>query len=153
MTPGRSAALTAAINASISGSTLTQVRDDIYLINVVARALRNILLERSEDEQKKELARIKEAFDKNPNLTNLLLDPFFRDTIQASQDAWRRVVSASVLNGVWTPAFATALEVLAAHGVETCIDDQEGYTPTPVISRQARAMFSCAWYSAQFAAR
>ncbi|MBI4902026.1 MAG: alpha-D-glucose phosphate-specific phosphoglucomutase [Acidobacteria bacterium] len=33
------------------------------------------------------------------------------------------------------PAFATALEVLAAHGVETCIDDKEGFTPTPVISR------------------
>jgi 6-phosphogluconate dehydrogenase len=55
------------------------------------------------------LGRIKEAFDANPGLTNLLLDPFFRDKVLASQDAWRRVVSTAVLNGVPVPAFATAL--------------------------------------------
>ena len=55
------------------------------------------------------LGRIKEAFDKNPGLTNLLLDPFFKETIDRSQDAWRRVLSTAILNGIWVPAMATAL--------------------------------------------
>lgn len=55
------------------------------------------------------LGKIKEAFDNNPNLTNLLLDTFFKEKIEASQDAWRRVVSSSVINGIWIPALSTAL--------------------------------------------
>jgi 6-phosphogluconate dehydrogenase len=55
------------------------------------------------------LGRIKEAFDKDPGLGNLLLDPFFRDKVVSSQAAWRRVVAAAVLNGVPVPAFSTAL--------------------------------------------
>jgi len=55
------------------------------------------------------LGKIKEAFDAAPDLANLLLDPFFRAKVEAAQDAWRRVVSAAVLGGVWVPAFATAL--------------------------------------------
>jgi 6-phosphogluconate dehydrogenase len=55
------------------------------------------------------LAKIKEAFDKNPNLSNLLLDPFFKDKIESSQEAWRRVIAASVTNGIWIPALSTAL--------------------------------------------
>ena len=55
------------------------------------------------------LGRIKDAFDRDPHLTNLMLDPFFRDTIADAQDAWRRVVSTAVLNGLWTPAMTTAL--------------------------------------------
>jgi 6-phosphogluconate dehydrogenase len=55
------------------------------------------------------LGKIKEAFDRNPGLTNLLLDPFFKQTIEQSQPAWRRVISSAVTNGVWVPAFSTAL--------------------------------------------
>jgi 6-phosphogluconate dehydrogenase len=55
------------------------------------------------------LDKIKEAFDKNKALSNLLLDPFFRDKVLASQDAWRRVVAAAAVNGVPVPAFMTAL--------------------------------------------
>jgi 6-phosphogluconate dehydrogenase len=55
------------------------------------------------------LGKIKEAFDANPGLTNLLLDPFFRDKVVTSQDAWRRVVASAIVNGVPVPAFATAL--------------------------------------------
>ncbi len=55
------------------------------------------------------LGKIKEAFDKNTALSNLLLDPFFKEKIEASQDAWRRVISTAVLNGIWVPASATAL--------------------------------------------
>jgi 6-phosphogluconate dehydrogenase len=55
------------------------------------------------------LAKIKEAFDTNPQLSNLLLDPFFRNRIERSQKGWRRVVSAAVLNGIWVPALSTGL--------------------------------------------
>ncbi|XP_037094868.1 6-phosphogluconate dehydrogenase, decarboxylating-like [Pollicipes pollicipes] len=55
------------------------------------------------------LGNIKEAFDKNPNLTNLLLDDFFREAIHRSQAAWREVVATAVRLGVPTPCFSTAL--------------------------------------------
>jgi len=55
------------------------------------------------------LGKIKEAFDKNPALSNLLLDPFFKEKIEASQESWRKVMSTAVLNGIWTPALSTAL--------------------------------------------
>ncbi|MEI7811465.1 MAG: decarboxylating NADP(+)-dependent phosphogluconate dehydrogenase [Ignavibacteria bacterium] len=55
------------------------------------------------------LSRIKEAFDKNPQLSNLLLAPFFREKVESSQDAWRRVISVAVMNGIWVPAMSTAL--------------------------------------------
>jgi 6-phosphogluconate dehydrogenase len=56
------------------------------------------------------LGKIKEAFDKKPDLENLLLDPFFTGIIEDSQDSWRRVVAAAVANGVPVPAFSSALE-------------------------------------------
>lgn len=55
------------------------------------------------------LGKIKEAFDRNPSMANLLLDPFFREKIETSQGAWRSVISTAVLNGIWIPAFSTAL--------------------------------------------
>ena len=55
------------------------------------------------------LEKIKDAFDRNPDLANLLLDPFFKEKIEASQSAWRRVIAAAVTNGIWVPAFSTAL--------------------------------------------
>ncbi|MCZ7602508.1 MAG: decarboxylating NADP(+)-dependent phosphogluconate dehydrogenase [Melioribacteraceae bacterium] len=55
------------------------------------------------------LGKIKEAFDKNPKLTNLLLDDFFKKTIESSQDSWRRVIASAATNGIWIPAMSTAL--------------------------------------------
>jgi 6-phosphogluconate dehydrogenase len=55
------------------------------------------------------LGKIKEAFDKNPNLTNLILDPFFKEKIESSQESWRKVVSNAVMNGIWIPALSAAL--------------------------------------------
>lgn len=55
------------------------------------------------------LGKIKEAFDKNPNLSNLLLDPFFADKILDAQSSWRIVVATAVENGIWIPALSTAL--------------------------------------------
>ena len=55
------------------------------------------------------LGKIKDAFDNNPDLTNLLLDPYFKAKISELITDWRIVVSASVLSGVPTPAFSSAL--------------------------------------------
>lgn len=55
------------------------------------------------------LGKIKDAFDNNPELTNLLLDPYFKNKISELLKDWRIVVSASVLSGIPTPAFASAL--------------------------------------------
>jgi 6-phosphogluconate dehydrogenase len=55
------------------------------------------------------LGKIKEAFDNNPKLTNLLLDPFFRKAIKTSQRSWRNVVAIAAKKGIPVPAFSTAL--------------------------------------------
>ena len=55
------------------------------------------------------LDRIKEAFDENANLDNLLLHPFFKQAVEEGQDAWRHVVSTASLLGLPVPAFGTAL--------------------------------------------
>ncbi|NSW90182.1 MAG: decarboxylating NADP(+)-dependent phosphogluconate dehydrogenase [Firmicutes bacterium] len=55
------------------------------------------------------LGKIKEAFEKNYELPNLLLDPFFKEKVISSQDSWRKVVSTAVVNGIPVPAFASAL--------------------------------------------
>jgi 6-phosphogluconate dehydrogenase len=55
------------------------------------------------------LGKIKEAFDKNPKLTNLLLDDYFRGEIDRCQDGWREVVAAAAKSGIPVPAFSTAL--------------------------------------------
>ncbi|MBQ9415294.1 MAG: decarboxylating NADP(+)-dependent phosphogluconate dehydrogenase [Clostridia bacterium] len=55
------------------------------------------------------LGKIKEAFDENPDLSNLLLSPYFSGKIAELLPAWRRVVAAAVSAGVPMPAFAAAL--------------------------------------------
>ncbi len=55
------------------------------------------------------LDRIKEAFDADPHLENLLLAPYFQEAVQKSQESWRHVVSSAALLGIPTPAFSAAL--------------------------------------------
>jgi 6-phosphogluconate dehydrogenase len=55
------------------------------------------------------LGKIKKAFTAQPDLSNLLLDPFFAETVQASQGAWRRVLVAAMENGIPVPSMAAAL--------------------------------------------
>jgi 6-phosphogluconate dehydrogenase len=55
------------------------------------------------------LGKIKEAFDKNPKLTNLLLDDFFTQVLLNYQPAWRRAILQAIQYGVPLPAFTTAL--------------------------------------------
>jgi len=55
------------------------------------------------------LERIKEAFDRNPNLPNLLMDPYFKDIILKAQPNWRKVVGICVNLGIPAPALCSAL--------------------------------------------
>ena len=55
------------------------------------------------------LGKIKQAYDRNPALSNLLLDDYFRGIIESCQPSWRRVVAKAVELGIPLPAFATAL--------------------------------------------
>jgi 6-phosphogluconate dehydrogenase len=55
------------------------------------------------------LSKIKEAYDNNPSIVNLLLDPFFREKVETAQSGWRNVVSAAALNGIAIPAISSAL--------------------------------------------
>jgi len=64
------------------------------------------------------LGKIKEAFDKNPNLSNLLLDPFFKDAVVKAQAAWRRVVTQAVILGIPMPAISAALAYFDGYRAE-----------------------------------
>jgi 6-phosphogluconate dehydrogenase len=64
------------------------------------------------------LGKIKEAFDKNPKLSNLLLDPFFRKAIKDCQRSWRNVVAMAAKKGIPVPAFSTALAFYDAYRCE-----------------------------------
>jgi 6-phosphogluconate dehydrogenase len=55
------------------------------------------------------LGKIKEAFDRNPKLVNLLVDPYFAAEVQRAQTGWRRALSAGVLSGIPLPAMTSAL--------------------------------------------
>jgi len=64
------------------------------------------------------LGKIKEAFDKNPSLTNLLLDPFFKEKVTTAQDSWRNVVTAAIMNGIPVPALCSALNYFDGYRTE-----------------------------------
>jgi 6-phosphogluconate dehydrogenase len=55
------------------------------------------------------LGKIKEAFDRDAKLTNLIVDPYFTKELQQAQAGWRRAVAAGVLHGIPLPAMSAAL--------------------------------------------
>jgi 6-phosphogluconate dehydrogenase len=55
------------------------------------------------------LQKITEAYERNPQLTNLLLDPYFRQQIDQRQHAWRHVTASAVMMGLPAPAFTSSL--------------------------------------------
>lgn len=55
------------------------------------------------------LQKITEAYDRDPKLSNLLLDDYFNECIEKYQANWRKVVSISVSHGVPVPTFSSAL--------------------------------------------
>jgi len=108
---------------------LNDIRDSLYAAKMVSYAQGFVLLREAAKEFKwqlnygaialmwrggciirsKFLGKIKEAFDINGNLSNLLLDEFFKNKIHSAQAGWRRVASASALHGWPLPAITTAL--------------------------------------------
>jgi 6-phosphogluconate dehydrogenase len=55
------------------------------------------------------LHNIKDAYDRDANVKNLLLDPYFKEIVEGYQQAWREVIATAVAAGVPVPAFSTAL--------------------------------------------
>jgi len=64
------------------------------------------------------LGKIKDAYDKDPKLTNLLMDDFFSGVLNKYQDAWRRALISAIQFGVPTPAFSTALAFFDGYRTE-----------------------------------
>jgi len=108
---------------------IAQIRDALYASKIISYAQGYMLMRAAAAEYKwnlnyggialmwrggciirsRFLGKIKEAFDNNPKLTNLLLDNYFRGEIKRCQKPWRNVVAAAVKKGIPTPAFGTAL--------------------------------------------
>jgi 6-phosphogluconate dehydrogenase len=55
------------------------------------------------------LENIRQAYQKSPELANLLLDEYFAGVLQSHQAAWRKVVCHATMHGIWIPAFSSAL--------------------------------------------
>ena len=64
------------------------------------------------------LGDIKDAFDKNPELENLLLAPYFKEKIDQAQGGWRNVVAQATLSGIPVPAFGSALSYYDGYRTE-----------------------------------
>ena len=64
------------------------------------------------------LQNIKDAFDRDPGLKNLLLDPYFKEVVENYQDAWRFVVTTAVSHGIPVPAFSSALAYYDSYRTE-----------------------------------
>jgi 6-phosphogluconate dehydrogenase len=108
---------------------ITAIHDALYASKICSYAQGFQLLRAASDEHKWDLKygeiamiwrggciirahflnRIKEAFDRNPKLANLLLDPYFKGIIDRSQANWRKVVATAAELGIPVPAFSSAL--------------------------------------------
>ncbi len=55
------------------------------------------------------LHRITEAYERDPGLANLMMDPFFRDVLAGAQESWRHVIASAATVGYPVPAFSSAL--------------------------------------------
>lgn len=64
------------------------------------------------------LGKIKEAFDQNPDLTNLLLNPFFKEKVTSAQESWRRVVTTAIANGIPVPSMSAGLTYFDGYRTE-----------------------------------
>ncbi|MBN8525939.1 MAG: decarboxylating NADP(+)-dependent phosphogluconate dehydrogenase [Planctomycetes bacterium] len=108
---------------------IEQVRQALYASKIVSYAQGFMLLREAAKEHKWDLnygniammwrggciirsrflGDIKKAYDTNPQLANLLLDPFFKKAMVKAQESWRAVISQAALAGIPVPAFSTAL--------------------------------------------
>ncbi|WP_226677122.1 NADP-dependent phosphogluconate dehydrogenase [Mesobacillus jeotgali] len=65
------------------------------------------------------LQKIKEAYDRDPALKNLLLDPYFKEIADSYQQSLREIISAAVMNGIPVPSFSAALSYFDSYRTET----------------------------------
>ena len=65
------------------------------------------------------LEKIKKAYVQNPQLQNLLLDPYFKQSVEKSQAGWRRVISTATLYGIPIPSFSSALAYYDSYRMHT----------------------------------
>jgi 6-phosphogluconate dehydrogenase len=121
--------LPAAKSADKKKAFLNEIRDALYASKIISYAQGYMLMRAAAKEYKwnlnyggialmwrggciirsRFLGKIKEAFDNNPKLTNLLLDGYFRGEVKRCQKGWRNVVAAAAKRGIPVPAFSTAL--------------------------------------------
>jgi 6-phosphogluconate dehydrogenase len=64
------------------------------------------------------LQNIKDAYDRDPALSNLLLDPYFQEIVESYQGAWREVVATAVAQGIPVPSFASAIAYFDSYRTE-----------------------------------
>jgi 6-phosphogluconate dehydrogenase len=116
-------------NAAKKKAFINDVRDALYASKIISYAQGYMLMRAAGMEYKwnlnmggvalmwrggciirsRFLGKIKEAYDKNPKLLNLLLDDYFRGEIKRCQKGWRNVVASAARKGIPAPAFSTAL--------------------------------------------
>jgi len=121
--------LSVAKNAEKKKAFIADIRDALYASKIVSYAQGYMLMRAAAAEYKwnlnyggialmwrggciirsRFLGKIKEAYDNNPKLTNLMLDDYFRGEIKRCQKGWRNVVASSAKKGIPVPAFSTAL--------------------------------------------
>jgi 6-phosphogluconate dehydrogenase len=109
--------------------TIEDIRQALYASKIISYAQGYMLMKHVSDEFKwklnlggialmwrggciirsRFLGDIKAAYDRNPNLTNLVLDPFFTAALKKAQDGWRRTVALGATLGIPTPTFSNAL--------------------------------------------
>ena len=117
------------ISVSDRKAFVTSIRDALYASKIISYAQGYMLMRAAAKQNKwnlnyggialmwrggciirsRFLSKIKEAFDKNAALTNLLLDPYFKGEMDRCQGAWRDVIATAVRAGIPVPAFSTAL--------------------------------------------
>ena len=65
------------------------------------------------------LQKIKEAYDREPNLANLLLDEYFKEIVESYQSALREVLAVAIQQGIPVPSFSSALSYYDSYRTET----------------------------------
>lgn len=96
------------------------------------------------------LSKMKAAYDTNPDLKNLLVDPIFASEINDRQVAWRRIISLCVASGIATPAMSAALNYFDQYRRErlpaNLIQSQRDFFGGHTYERTDReGVFHCLW--------
>lgn len=96
------------------------------------------------------LTKIKDAYDNNPELENLLLDAYFKNIVTDYQDALRDVVATGVKNGVPTPGFSASVNYYDSYRSEdlsaNLIQAQRDYFGAHTYERKDReGVFHTQW--------